>query len=182
LTPGDSARILPRNSEGKSMADEQPIPTVPDDDSKKDTVRINLPPGGVVKPAGSPTPTVRLKPAAAPVPVATDDESKKETAVMGMPVATPKPKKDTSRVQVPAAKPGQPETPRPTVKLKREEGTSQIAPPAPAVPTPTPAAAPAGRAAAAPAPATSGVDLGLAIAAMLIALAVAGYLFSLSRG
>ncbi|MCG3148906.1 MAG: hypothetical protein PCFJNLEI_02356 [Verrucomicrobiae bacterium] len=162
------------------MADEKSIQNVPDDDSKKDTVRINLPQGGAVKPAGSPTPTVRLKPSPIPGAVASDDESKKETAVMGMPVATPKPKKDTSRVQVPATKPGAPEMPRPTVKLKREEGTSQIAPAAPTAPTP--AAAPAARPAAAAVSSVSGVDFGLAIAAMLVALAVAGYLFSLSNG
>jgi len=162
------------------MADEQPIQNVPDDDSKKDTVRINLPQGGAVKPAGSPTPTVRLKPSPVPGAPVSDDESKKETAVMGMPVATPKPKKDTSRVQVPAAKPGVPETPRPTVKLKREEGTSQIAPQSPTAPAP--AAAPATRPAVTAAPTISGVDVGLAIAAMVLALAVAGYLFSLSNG
>lgn len=163
------------------MADEQPIQNVPDEDSKKDTVRINLPQGGAAKPAGSPTPTVRLKPTvtapgAAPV---TDDESKKETAVMGTPIAAPKPKKDTSRVQVPAAKPGVPEMPRPTVKLKREEPTAAGTAPtaAPAAPVAAPAPRPAAEAAA---PVMSGIDLGLAIAAMVVALVVAGYLFTLS--
>lgn len=160
------------------MADE-PIQNVSDDDSKKDTVRINLPQGGTTKPAGSPTPTVRLKPSPTTGAAATDDESKKETAVMGMPVATPKPKKDTSRVQVPATKPGVAETPRPTVKLKREDGTSQIAAPSPAATAP--AAAPAPYPTSAAAPASSAVDVGLAIAAMVLALAVAGYLFSLSQ-
>jgi hypothetical protein len=161
------------------MADE-PIQNVSDDDSKKDTVRINLPQGGAAKPAGSPTPTVRLKPGPGSAGASSDDESKKETAVMGTPVATPKPKKDTSRVQVPATKPGAPEMPRPTVKLKREGDTSQIAPP-PSAPPPSAGPAPAARPVATVST-ISGVDVGLAIAAMLLALAVAGYLFSLSKG
>lgn len=162
------------------MADEKPIQNVPDDESKKDTVRINLPQSVTSRPAGAaPTPTVRLKPAGAPTTAGgAEDESKKETAVMGMPSPVAKPKKDTSRVQVPAAKPGVPEMPRPTVKLKREEGSSVQAPaPAPAA-APAPAMAPAAAAAAGP----SGADIGLAIAACVLALAVVAYLFSLTQG
>jgi hypothetical protein len=161
------------------MADEKPIQNVPDDESKKDTVRINLPQSIAGKPAGgSPTPTVRLKPAGAPSTAgSSEEESKKETAVMGMPAPVAKPKKDTSRVQVPAAKPGVPEMPRPTVKLKREEGSSVQAPAPAPVGAPAPALAPVAAAAG-----PSGADIGLAIAACVLAVAVAGYLFSLSQG
>jgi hypothetical protein len=159
------------------MADERQIPNVPDEESKKDTVRINLPPSLVGKTGAAPpggAPTVKLKPAMPPG--APEDESKKETAVMGTPVATPKPKKDTSRVQVPAAKPAVPEMPRPTVKLKREE-------PPPAAPSSAPAAAPAAPAPTrAPAVAAvgngvSGIDVGLAVAAAVFSIAVVAHLY-----
>jgi hypothetical protein len=107
-------------------------------------------------------------------PPTSDDESKKETAVMGMPVATPKPKKDTSRVQVSAAKPAVPEMPRPTVKLKREEVG-----PAPAA-APAAAPIPAGLPVMAAAP--SGADAGMAIGAMLLSLAVLAYLAVVAMG
>ena len=60
------------------------------------------------------------KPKAPGPAVNPEEEAKKETAVMGRPAEAPKPKKDTSRVQVTAAKPATPEAPRPTVKLRRE--------------------------------------------------------------
>ena len=157
------------------MADEKPELT-PADESKKDTVRINLPPGLTGKtaaPATGTAPTVKLRPT--PLPnAAPEEEAKKETAVMGMPVAVPQPKKDTSRVAVPAAEPVQPEVPRPTVKLKREE-----APPAPA-----PVAAKSVEPALAPVAvgaATNGLDVGLAVGAMVLAIAVAGYLWTILK-
>jgi translation initiation factor IF-2 len=118
-------------------------------------------------PAAAPA---RPKPVAPAVP---EDEAKKETAVMGMPVTTPKPKKDTSRVQVTAAKPAVPEMPRPTVKLKREE---PAAAPAAAATAPAAAVAPGRAMAAAP----SGADTGLAIGALVLSLAVLGYLASVA--
>ncbi|HUK81364.1 MAG TPA: hypothetical protein VLZ12_01910 [Verrucomicrobiae bacterium] len=159
------------------MADEQPQQPAPAEESKKDTVRINLPPGltgrtSAPPPAGAPP--AKLKPTGPPG--TPDDEAKKETAVMGMPVAAPKPKKDTSRVQVSAAKPAVPEAPRPTVKLKRDE--------APAAVPPTVAATTA-KAAAAKAPvaaATSAADAGLAVGAILLSIAVLGYLAYLVYG
>jgi len=146
---------------------------VPDDESKKDTVRINLPPGLTAKGATSPAPggpaTVKLKPAAAET---SDEEAKKETAVMGRPAATPRPKSDTSRVQV-AAQPGTPETPRPTVKLRQAEAPAPA--PAPAAPQPIAGPVPV---AAAPSSALDGV---LALVAMVAAIAVAAYLFTLAK-
>ncbi len=152
------------------MADEKQTQPAPDEESKKDTVRINLPPGLTGRPAaaapGGPA-TVKLKPATQEI--STEEESKKETAVMGRPAAVPKAKSDTSRVQV-SAKPAPPETPRPTVKLKQTEA------PAPAAVAPAPA--PAIAMAAGP----SGADVGLALLAMVAALVVAGYLFMLAMG
>ena len=93
---------------------------------------------------------------------------------MGRPAATPRPKSDTSRVQV-AARPGTPETPRPTVKLRQAE-------PAAAAPAetarPAVAAAPL---AAAPAGSASLLDGLLSLAAMVVALVVAAYLFTLAK-
>ena len=171
------------------MADEQPVHDVSEDESKKDTVQINLPQGGAPKTtAAMPTPTVRLKPSGAPG-VAPSAASKKDTAAISPPsasssskdtsaitppAAVPKPRKDVAHVPAPAAKPTVPEMPRPTVKLKREEP----------VPVAAPTAAPVTAASATPVAvdsATSMIDVGLALAAMVVALAAAGYLFSLSR-
>lgn len=186
-----------------AMADENQVNDLSQDESKKDTVRINLPQGIHGKAPVMPTPTVRLKPALAPNVAATTVDTKKATAAINptavaaapntkkataaiSPAAAPvaavtpaaqKTKKDTSRVQVPAAKPTVPEMPRPTVKLKREEPTAVATPTV----EPTTVAAPTS-ATTEVASATSGLDLGLALAAMIVALVVAGYLFSLSRG
>ncbi len=153
------------------MADQIPQQPSPSDESKKDTVRINLPPGiGKPAAAGSP-PTVKLRPAGAPVSAA--EEAKQETAVMGRPMAAPQQKSDTSRVTVPAAKPSVPETPRPTVKLRREEPVPTAptaAPAAAAVPVVTPVAAP------------SGADTGLAVAAMVVSVIVLAYLAVVAFG
>jgi hypothetical protein len=172
--------MLDKHSEVQDMADEKPELN-PSDESKKDTVRINLPPGLAGKaaaPATGMAPTVKLRPSPAPA-AAPEEEAKKETAVMGMPVAVPQPKKDTSRVAVPAAKPAGPvaakpavpEVPRPTVKLKREE--APVAPPPPAAKPvePVPAPQPAGAQ-------TSIVDLILAVAAFVCAGAVSYYLWT----
>src|SRR5580698_1972459 len=124
------------------MADETPDQRPPEE-MKKDTVRINLPPGLTGRSAtpsiSPPTSSPSLRPPSGP-PGSPEEEAKKETSVMGRPVEAPKPKKDTSRVQATAAKPVTPESPRPTVKL-------QQATPAPAsavgIPAATPAATPA---------------------------------------
>jgi hypothetical protein len=157
------------------MADEKSTQQInPDDESKKDTVRINLPPGLAGKtaaPAAGGPSTVKLKPAAAPP---TEDEAKKETAVMGRPAETPKPKSDTSRVQVAGAKAGAPpETPRPTVKLKQAEPPVAAKPAAP-TPAPAQAAAPAAGGE------ISGALAGLSLAAMVMAIATAVYLAMLA--
>jgi outer membrane biosynthesis protein TonB len=155
------------------MADEKPVQEPTGEESKKDTVRINLPPGLTGRPTGSSgAPTPAPRPATPKPPAAPEDEAKKETAVMGTPITAPKPKKDTSRVQVSAAKPAAPETPRPTVKLKRDDAP-------PAVPPTVAATAPsAGPAAAAP----SSADSGLLVAAMVLSLAVLGYLAFVAMG
>lgn len=152
------------------MADQKPQ-MEPEDESKKDTVRINLPPGLTGRQAAAPAPggpqTVKLKPA-----TAGEDDSKKETAVMGRPVEAPKPKSDTSRVQVTAARPVQPETPRPTVKIKQPEPA-----PAPAAPQPAPVAA-----APVAAPAPGGAEVGLALASIVLSLVVTIYLAMVAFG
>jgi len=160
------------------MTDETQGQTGSAEESKKDTVRINLPPnlaGRTASPVG-PSPTVKLRPTPPPT-AAPEEEAKKETAVMGMPAAVPVAKKDTSRVAIPAAKPAVPEMPRPTVRLKREEGA---APPV----APTAATAPAPVAPVRPMPAmataTSGLDIGLAIAALVLMLGLGGYLCSIA--
>jgi len=168
------------------------------EESKKDTVRINLPPGLTAR--GAPPPPTAVpppppKPRAPGPPVNPEEEAKKETAVMGRPTEAPKPKKDTSRVQVTAAKPAAPEAPRPAVKLRREE--EGVVPPAPAPPPPgipvpaaPPAAAPTapglkppptGRVIPPPRPVAAAagptaVDLVLSMLALVLSLAVAGYL------
>jgi len=158
------------------MADEQPQqpqPPPPAEEAKKDTVRINLPLGltGGRSPAPAPggAPPAKLKPTGPPG--TPDDEAKKETAVMGTPVAAPKPKKDTSRVQVSSAKPAAPELPRPTVKLKRDEAPAAVPP---TVAATAPAAAPGKVAATVAAP--SGADAALSVGAIVLSLAVLGYL------
>ena len=156
------------------MADENQVHDDFQDESKRDTVQINLPQGGSGKAPFKPTPTVRLKPGGVASGAPATLDTKKATAAIALPVAPAQSKKDTSPVKVPASKPTVPEMPRPTVKLKREE------PPAPAASVSEPVTA-----ATEPAEsdsATSLLDIGLAIAAMVVALAVAGYLFSLSRG
>lgn len=155
------------------MAEQKPQ-MEPEDESKKDTVRINLPPGLTGRQA-APAPggpqTVKLKPA-----TAGEDDSKKETAVMGRPVEAPEPKSDTLRVQVTAARPVQPETPRPTVKIKQPE-------PVPAAAAPTaPAVAPAPVAAAVAAAAPSGAEVGLALASIVLSLVVTVYLAMVAFG
>ena len=157
------------------MADEKPQQNASEDESKKDTVRINLPAGLAGRPAAAPAPTgpatVKLKPAP-PVP-APEEESKKETAVMGKPTTAPKPKSDTSRVQVAGAKPGTPEMPRPTVKLRQPEAPAPSGAPAAAAPV-TPVAVPMGVAE------PSGAQAGLALGAMVFSIAVAVYLAMLA--
>ena len=178
------------------MADEQPVQNTPPDSESRDTVRINLPQGVAGKPPVMPTPTVRLRAPGAPQVATSEAEHKKATAAISSTTVPIKPKKDTAqvaaamastaaanpkketaRVQMPVAKPSAPEMPRPTVKLKREEPPAQpVAPVAPVVvPQPVSNQGAAGSA-------TSIIDLSLAIAAMVLALIVAGYLFSLNRG
>ncbi len=150
------------------MADE--IQGRPAEESKKDTVRINLPPGlagrGPAPSGPLPPPGSKIVPTPAPA-ASPEEEAKKETAVLGRPVEAPKPKKDTSRVQVVAARPTSP-----GVKLRRDE-------PVPAAPAAAaPAAAPTAQAhsqvmmAAGP----SGGDVGLSVVAMVLSIVVAGYL------
>jgi len=168
------------------MANETPQQTSPEEESKqpalqeevkKDTVRINLPPGlggrtGAPSPPTSATSRVKLAPSTG----SPEEEAKKGTSVIGMPVAVPKPKKDTSRVQVTAAKPPAPEAPRSAVRLKREE------------PAPTAAPATASGAPTKPAPASvtatapSAVDAGLAIGAIVLSIAVLVYLAMVAMG
>ena len=176
------------------MADENQVNDDFQDESKRDTVRINLPQGGGGKSPLTPTPTVRLKPVgaanvapstidtrkatAAIAPAAAPTQTKKDTTAVAIAPVTPvaaQPKKETSHVQIPAAKPTVPEMPRPTVKLKREE------PPVPAAPTVV-TEADASSEPVEVGSAIGGLDLGLALAAMVVALVVAGYVFSLSLG
>jgi hypothetical protein len=150
------------------MADEISGQGRPAEESKKDTVRINLPPGlaGRGSAPGGPMPPPGAKIVPTPSPAASpEEEAKKETAVLGRPVDAPKPKKDTSRVQVVAARPSSP-----GVKLRRDE-------PAPAaLPTPTSTAPVAHGTGLVMAAAPSGGDIGLSVAAMVLSLAVVGYL------
>src|ERR1039458_1830824 len=135
--PGADAYVYPAFSEGYPMADE--TPQRPAEELKKDTVRINLPPGLTGRSATpsitppNPAPSMRPPPGPSGSP---EEEAKKETSVMGRPAEAPKPKKDTSRVQVTAAKPVAAESPRPTVKLQRDP-----APAAAGIPAAAPAAA-----------------------------------------
>jgi hypothetical protein len=150
------------------MADETPEQRPPEE-MKKDTVRINLPPGLTGRSAtpsiSPPTPAPSMRPPSGP-PGSPEEEAKKETSVMGRPVEAPKPKKDTSRVQVTAAKPATPESPRPTVKLQRD-----------AAPIPAAANLPAAPAAArVTAGASDGGGGALSLVAMVLSLVVAGAL------
>jgi hypothetical protein len=133
----------------------------PEEESKKDTVRINLPPGMTGRPGA---PAVKIKPGP-------EDEAKKETAVMGKPAATPKPKADTSRVEVAAAKPTVPEMPRPTVKLRQADTV------APVTATTAAPARPAAQAVA-----VSGGNPGMTVAAMVLSILVLAYLAVLALG
>jgi hypothetical protein len=154
------------------MADEKPLQEMPGEENKKDPVRINLPPGLTGRPtppSGAPTPAARP---VVPRPTADADEAKKETAVMGTPVTAPKPKKDTSRVAVSAAKPAPPEPGKPAVKLKRDETPAGVAPIVAAT-QPSAAAVAAG---------PSGVEAVLSVVAMLLSLAVLGYLAFVQMG
>ena len=160
------------------MADETPEPSRPAEESKKDTVRINLPPGltGRGTAPGGPAPPPGAKIISTPTPAASpEEEAKKETAVLGRPMEAPKPKKDTSRVQVVPAKPASPEAQRPGVKLRRDEPAPSSGPFAgPA------ASAPARMAPVAAAP--SGADAGLSVVAMILSIVLAGYLAWLTFG
>ena len=177
------------------MADDKPGQTR-DDESKKDTVRINLPAGlagrtppppskpsddvkttiEIKVPGTGPNPLSDTSPTALPSAIS-EDESKKETAVMGKPAVAPKPKSDTSRVQVAAAKPAVPEMPRPTVKLRREEPAAaalaaQAAAPAPSLSGPQPVMVASG---------PSGLDVALSVFSMVLALAVLAYVVIVSQ-
>ena len=152
------------------MADE--IQGRPAEESKKDTVRINLPPGLAGRgpgPSGPmPPPGAKIVPTPAPAS-SPEEEAKKETAVLGRPVDAPKPKKDTSRVQVVAARPSSA-----GVKLRRDEPAPATAP-APAMAlagAPTAHAQSSTMMAAAP----SGGDTVLSVVAMVLSIVVAGYL------
>jgi hypothetical protein len=187
-----------------------------DDESKKDTVRINLPPNVTGRPPqkpGSATQPVKgsdvtqpltpppsavparpvmpdvtqpiippgtTQPISAPEALGNIPEAKKETAVMGKPPATPSPKADTSRVQVPSVKAADQlaESPRPTVKLRRETDAAAAAVPVAATSAPASPAMAAAPAAAGP----SGIEVGLSVASMVLSLAVAGYLAFLMFG
>jgi hypothetical protein len=159
------------------MADETLEPKRPEEESKKDTVRINLPPGltGRGGPGtGAPPPAAKPKTPGAPgIP---EEEAKKETSVMARPAEVPKPKKDTSRVQVVAAKPITADAGRPAVKLRREE---EAAPEASAA---APAATPAGKGAKPAAGASSAAESALSILAIVLSVAVAGYLAYIAFG
>jgi hypothetical protein len=164
------------------MADENLEQKRPEEESKKDTVRINLPPGltgrGAPGTGGAPPPSVKPKPAGPPG--SPEDEAKRETSVMGRPAEVPRPKKDTSRVQVVAAKPITADAARPAIKIRREDEV----PAAPESAGPA-AAAPAGRGAkpvSAGAGAPSGAEAGLNIFAIVVSLAVAGYLAYIAFG
>lgn len=136
----------------------EPIIT-PDDESKKDTVRINLPPNAASR-LPSPLPKAvseQAKHDTAPVgsdqakketsmmgmpPAAGDSQAKKQTMLMGSPIPPSEAKKETSRVAVPSVKPAVPEMPRPTVRLRRDAPSSPASP-QPAAPAPASGVAPA---------------------------------------
>ncbi len=166
--------------------------TVPNGESKKDTVRINLPAGAT--PAGGKKSEEQAK---RDTSAMRPDQAKKETAMMGMPS---EPKKETSRVAVPAARPSVSDMPRPTVRLRREPlpttpataaPTTAARPQVPEMPRPTVklkveeavAAETAGSTTTGPtaAPVTiearsSAVDVVLSLLATVASVAVLGYL------
>jgi translation initiation factor IF-2 len=170
------------------MADEIPEQNRPAEESKKDTVRINLPPGitGRGTPGtGAPPPSPMAKPKAPGAPASPEDEAKRETSVMARPTEAPKPKKDTSRVQVVAAKPITAGGPRPAIKLQHEDETPAAPEAAAAMPGAGPSgkgAKPAGRPAPVGAGAPSGAEAGLSLVAIVLSLAVAGYLAYIAFG
>jgi hypothetical protein len=158
----------------------------PNDESKKDTVRINLPPGAMAQAAAAKQDATKRDTSAI-----TGDPAKKETAMMGSPAAA---KKETSRVAVPVTSVAS-DMPRPTVRLRREPvGATPGAPraAAPEMPRPTvklkveeipvtsATAAPSSMGSAA-APVTveggvGGLDAFLALAAAACSIAVLVYL------
>ena len=167
------------------MADENLERKPPQEESKKDTVRINLPPGLTGRGApgtGAPPPSPTAKPQA-PRPAGTpDEEAKKETAVMSRPAEVPRPKKDTSRVQVVAAKPivAGADAARPSIKLHREEEAAAPAAPAAAAAAPGKAAKPVRPAGGGSA--RSGADAALSVVAIVVSVALAGYLAYIAFG
>ena len=170
---------------------------LPDEESKKDTVRINLPPG-MTPPNGKPKPEEKAK---RDTSAMGGDQAKKETAMMGMPAEA---KKETSRVAVPATKPATSDMPRPTVRLRREPipgvpagaatTTTAARAQVPEMPRPTvklkveeaasvtdETTAPSTRVPSTPAPVTieagpGGLDIGLSLLAAAASVAVLGYL------
>ena len=175
------------------MADENLEQNKPAEESKKDTVRINLPPGltgrggpGAGAPgAGAAPPSPMAKPKVPGAPGSPEDEAKRETSVMARPAEAPKPKKDTSRVQVVAAKPITTGGARPTIKLQHEDEAPAAAEPAAAVMPGGPSAKgakPAARPAPVGAGAPSGAEASLSLVAMVLSLAVVGYLAYIALG
>jgi hypothetical protein len=171
--------------------------TTPGAESKKDTVRINLPPSMTPSDGSKPKAEEQAKRDTSKV---LGDQAKKETAMMGMPSEA---KKETSRVAVPAAKAVPADMPRPTVRLRREP-LPTTPPAAAATPTaaraqvpemprptvklkveeavPVETAAPAPTVAPAPAPVviesrSSWVDVVLSLFATASSVAVLVYLF-----
>jgi hypothetical protein len=166
------------------MADEIPEQKRPEEESKKDTVRINLPPGLTGRGApgtGAPPPSPMAKPKSPGSSGAPEEEAKKETAVMGRPVEAPKPKKDTSRVQVVAAKPITADAARPAVRLVRDSEPShapEAAAPAAAGKAAKPAVRPSSVAGGAP----SGAESALSVVAIVLSLVVTGFLAYIAFG
>jgi hypothetical protein len=180
--PRARAYVTLRFRRAYHMADQIPEQSRPAEESKKDTVRINLPPGltgrGAAPGGPAPPPGARIISTPSPATASPEEEAKKETAVLGRAMEAPKPKKDTSRVQVTTPKPASPEAQRPGVKLRRDE-------PAPAS-GPSPAGGPAAAAPARMAPmaaaAPSGANAGLSVVAMILSIVLAGYLAWLTFG
>jgi len=147
------------------MADEKSIP--PQEDSKKDTVRINLPPVthiGTAPPGGPATVKLSLSPTGGPIQT---PEEKEATAIIGKTPPIARVKADTSQVDMGVGKRPVAPTPRPTVKLRREPEPVAAAP-----------AVDATASVAAPGVVSESGDSenGLAIAAMALALVVMAYL------